>query len=506
VQASLPPAPTPPGDTPPREWCPPSRRPAVPLSLRSLLILLCALAALLPSAHPATAQTPDPRAYDRITKVPREELDRWLKEQVRASGGDLENQRYSWVVGFSTGHYGSDPVHAIAMRRLAFGLLNNTLAPGDRVTPVAWEMKVWRVGDPIILNTDPQTRAEFVDAVPYAPSQGSRGGHDTERAIYDTLIQAIPAGKSASSIVLLLTNTNQSQGPTGSRAELFGANNSQLAAEIKRQGFRSPVRHTFASAAGSRNLNIDVTALFPKQIAPLAGAPTGPRYPTFPIETWQPAADRPPSASDLPNPVQPATGTQSTTGNGGPTPNTQHPTPNTESPTAEPRGGIQWPLILGVLVLILGIVALVWYLKNRTPAPPQEEKPKVVAPKGRPLPGAIAAVLGAAPNDRRVTLKPLSTLSEWALTRAGEAAPQLSPPDQVTGKPLARVTFDDRGRMRLQAEGDGTFQGVIGIKADAGNPRLLVLAPGERLVCRLASTAAPGTATRIELSYQEKAS
>src|SRR5207253_1429192 len=80
------------------------------------------------------------------------------------------------------------------------------------------------------------------------------------------------------------------------------------------------------------------------------------------------------------------------------------------------RGGIPWPLILGVLALLILAVAVYWYLKNRTPAPPVEEKPKTpLPPRGRPLPGAVSVVLGTAPNDRRAVLKPLTTISEWLL-------------------------------------------------------------------------------------------
>jgi hypothetical protein len=57
----------------------------------------------------------------------------------------FDHQRYHFVVGFSTGHYGTDPVHAIGMRRLAFSLLNNTLATGDQVTALGWEMNAFAI-------------------------------------------------------------------------------------------------------------------------------------------------------------------------------------------------------------------------------------------------------------------------------------------------------------------------------------------------------------------------
>src|SRR5690606_34416676 len=90
---------------------------------RRLCLALAALPALAFGIQ-AHAQPPNPSDYRIVTKVPREELDRWIKEEAARSGGNFDRDRYHFIVGFSTGHFGSDPVHAIAMRRLAFSLLN----------------------------------------------------------------------------------------------------------------------------------------------------------------------------------------------------------------------------------------------------------------------------------------------------------------------------------------------------------------------------------------------
>lgn len=469
---------------------------STPCGSRARTAVLVTFTVLFAAPGAARAQTPDPQDYRLVTRVPREELDRWLKDEMRRSGGDLDAGRYHFVVGFSTGHYGSDPVHAIATRRLAFSLLNNTLAPGDRVTAEAWEMKVWRAGSPITLTTDPKTRAAFVDAVPYAPAAGSRGGHDTERALYETLQRLSPA-QAKSSLVLLLTNSNQSQGPTGSRAELFGANNRLLDQEILRLGYREPVRHSFTAQSNRGPLTIDVTALFPKKVAPLPGAPTTRRYPTFPVETWQPPADRPAPAEALPNPVQPASaGTPAETG--------KAPKGVPVAPDAPPGRGFPWPLLV-LALLLLGLVGvLVLWLRNRGPrAEAPAEKPEGPE-KGRPIPGSVKATVGSAPAATTVTLSPLTTASRWTLVREDGAPPVLSDADEPPGVKLARLAVNDKRRLTLEAEGDVLFQNVAGIKADAANPRQLVLAPGDHLVCRVTPASTAQQPVRLELTYTEK--
>lgn len=461
-----------------------SHSPTLPFArvARHLLPALC----LLAFVGPARAQTPDPRDYSIIQRVPREEVDSWLKDEIKRSGGDLDTQRYHWILGFSTGHYGSDPVHAIAMRRLAFSVLNNTLAPGDQVTPEGWEMKVWNTGDTIKLTPEAAARARFVDEVPYAPSEGSKGGHDTERALYDTL-QRVSPGDAKSTIILLLTNTNQSQGPTGSRAELFGADNRQLAEAIRSRGYRNPVRHTFSAQAKNRPISIDVTALFPQKVASLPGAAGQRRYPTFAVETWQPPADRPAAGEPLPNPAVSAGASPA------PAP---APGPGENRPGSSPL-----PLILGLLAL-LAVAAIVWWLLTRKKGEPKPEEVKPVV-KGRPLPGAIKATIGSAPNSTIVTLDKLTSASRWTLVQDG-ARPALSEEEEPTGTKLARLALDEKRRLTLDAEGDTVFQSVTGVKADAGNPRRLVLAPGDHLVCRVAAASTVRDPVRLELMYQEK--
>jgi len=447
----------------------------------------------------AQAQTVDVRDYSLVQQVPRAEVDAWLKEEIRRSRGDVERQRYHFVVGFSTGHFNTDPVHAIAMRRLAFSLLNNTLASGDRVTPVAWEMRVWNVGQTIPLADDSDSRKAFVDAVPYAPVAGSRGGHDVERALYDMLTRVVPKGEEQSTILLLLTNSNQSQSPTGSRETLFGADNKQLIQAMNRGGFRAPPsRHSFTLRTKDRALTVDVTALFPKQIESLPNAPTTPRYPTFARETWQPPADRPAAGETLPNPVA----------------KVQGPGTGPAAPPQEGKRGFPPALLILVAVLVMGAAIFLMTRKPKpAPATEQAEKPEP-RPAGRPLPGVVKGSIGA----QELELQPLTTASKWALVRSGEAVTlqdlqePAEPPAPDTehrtptpeGMVLANLSFDERGRLRVEAAGDAQFVEIQPATLKDSSNRLLSLAPGERMFCRIVS-AGSSAKVRFELHYQRSA-
>lgn len=460
-------------------------------------VALLAITGLLAVGGTAYAQTPNPRDYQAVTWVSRVDADRWLKEQIRQSGGDIDKQRYHFVVGFSTSHFGSDPVNAIAMRRMAFGLLNNTLAAGDRVTPAAWEMEVWNVGEPITLTGDTQTRAQFVNSVPYAPGEHSRGGHDVERSLYDTLQKAVPKDETASTIILLLTNSNQSQIPRGTREKLFGANNRQLRDAIRTGGFRNPVRKSFNAETAHGQTTVDVTALFPAKLTGLAGAPDTPRYPTFPVESWQPAGDRPAASEKLPNPAAPAEGEPTAK-------------PAGTAPTTAPEGqsgGFPWPLVIGAVV-VLGIIAALLAMRRKPSTAKPKEAPKPV-PKGQTLPGEIQATVGTAPRAVQLKLEKLTSARLWALIANGADLPNLveMPEDgsAPSGTMLARVGFEDR-KLRVDAVGDTLFEKPMGTNPTASGPRKLLLAPGERVLCQVKSSTQAGVGTRLELHYRERAS
>ncbi|MCS6777307.1 MAG: hypothetical protein RMJ43_03200 [Chloroherpetonaceae bacterium] len=466
-------------------------------------ISLCIL--LFLGAQTGSAQEPGQHNSGRGITVPRKEINDWLRSEIVKSGGDFESERYRFIIGFSTGHYGQDPVHAIAMRRVAFSLLNNTLAAGDQVTPVAWEMRVWDRGAPIALTEDPATRKQFVDAVPYTTQKGSRGGHDTERALYE-ILQALSPEEAKYTVVLLLTNSNQSQGPTGERVPLFGANNPLLLQALQRLRYRiPPVRHSFVLQHEKRNLVVDVTALFPQRIHAIPGTPGTRRYPTFPLESWQPEEDRPAPTEILPNPVAPAATTRASTI----TPETA---PRTGmAPAAGRRGGI--PLWVWIVLALLAIALAVLAARALAKPRPRPE-PMAVAAAGQLLPGAVEVFLG----QKSRMLHPLKTTDIWHLVRegdeivffeTGEKAEDDAPSKQESGAgpaappghAVATLQFDKKRRLCVEAMGDTQFLELKGVHIDQSNNRMLSVGIGERLFCRMD---AGGVTTRLELIYHKE--
>jgi uncharacterized membrane protein YgcG len=474
--------------------------------------------------------------YSKVYEVPRQQINDWLKGEVTRSGGDWGKDRYAFLVGFSTGHYGQDPVHAIAMRRLAFSLLNNTLTAGDRVASFAWEMQAWDKSDYTPLTTDPQTRREFVEHVPYSPQQGSKGGHDTERALFDALTTAVPPEQANSTIILLLTNSNQSMGPTGEKRALFGKNNPKLAEAVAKLGYRTPPsRQSFTLKTEGRDLNVDITALFPKSLKSLPDAPDTPRYPTFARNSWQPQEDMPAESEKLPNAAA-ATGSGSGGGggngdgsgggngggggagngsgggggaggsgangaNGSGATNTVAGAPGQDGKDGK-DSGIPWWVWL-ILVLILLAVAAFAAKAMMKPKQPQPVT-AVAAPAGKPLPGAIEVVIGA----KSLTLQPLNTAQQWTLYREGDALAVFDPqaemekPERERRNPpaLATLRFDDKRRLEVQAEPDTQFLELRGVNIADSNNRVLHVAAGERLFCRAAVAGMP-TPARLELIY-----
>lgn len=474
-------------------------RPAI-AAIFSILVLAAAMC----RCSPCQAQAPTDD-YSRVTGVPREAIDKWLKEQVGKSGGDWDHDRYRFYVGFATGHYSTDPVSAIAMRRLAFGLMNNSLAVGDRMSAVAFEMKESKIGDEITLSADPSTRVQFVNAAPYAAMAESKGGHDIERALYET-ISAVPPEERPSSIILLLNKDNASQAPKGENASLFGSDNPKLAAAIKLGGYRTPLeRKVFQMQSGSNTLTVAITAVFPGQLKSLPGQ-FGERYPTFPRETWQPMQDAPTSAEKLPNPVAPPTASQ---------PPASTSSSSSSTTTTEVHKGIRgW---VWILLLIIAIIALVVYILGKR-AGVQQPKKKSETPsatKVETVPGSLRIAIG--PDEQTIT--PLLKAGVWELTRstdgklsfsakadeqgavAAPAAEAAATRSSTGGAVIGKFSLEPDRTLRGDAEAGAQFVEIQGTAAQDCNSNSIKLAPGKRVLCRIL---APGsdTKTRLEIVYE----
>ena len=472
-------------------------------SVTYLVRLVAILAAVCGLAVNSGAQNGAPQDYSRVSAVPRAELDAWIKEQAAASGADWNNGRYTFYIGFATGHYGTDPVSAIAMRRAAFSLMNATLAAGDRLVPEAFEMNLAQPGEPITLTSDPATRARFVDEVPYTSIPESHGGHDIERALYETL-QHIPASETASSVVLLLNKDNASQAPTGANASLFGSDNPQLKQAIVKGGFRpTPVRKQFQMQSATGPVVVAVTALFPAHMASLPGS-FGARYPTFPLSTWQPLADAPASANEVPNPVSASPSTAE--------PHAPNPTPADQ--TTAHKGLPGW-LIPLVLLILVAAAAIAIFGKRAGVQAARPVGAAAAAAKARPvhtskpaLPGTVK--ISVAANE--FVFPELRADSAWALftTPAGETRLiDLTPPAEggeaaaVPGdaQVSARLSLTPEGALLAMAEIGSQFVELQGTDLARSDSQKLTIAPGKRILCRVL-TASTGAKVRFEAVYE----
>jgi hypothetical protein len=466
------------------------------------------------AAFVVRAQQPDIHKYSEITSVPRADIANWLKEQVEKSGGDWSKDRYSFYIGFSTGGYGSDPVTAIAMTRLAFGIMNNSLAAVDKITPFAWEMKNEVIGKSSLLTDDPKTRGSFVDGVPDAPFAKSNGGHDIERALFET-IKSIPPNEIGSTVILLLTNSNNSQSPTNGSDRLFGANNSQLKDALVSGHWGEPTRAQFAFDSDKGKKTVYVTALFPEKLSSLPNPPNSPRYPTFARNTWQPEGDAPPAAEKLPNEVRPPSTAQ------------VNPTPTPPVVKVVEKGGIPWWVWPLLALLVIGIILfMVLGKRSGVQRPLQPVAATVVAPKIETIPGSLRITIG--PDEQ--TLSPLIKGATWSVSRQPDgivelvdtskpagAATAAKPvtgipgkdvpdPDPVPskGSPLAKLWFADDRTLRADADSGAQFAELQGTAAEKCDSRSLLIEPGKRVLCRVLPPDA-ASKTRLEIVYDTQA-
>jgi hypothetical protein len=117
-----------------------------------------------------------------------EELQELITAAVAQSGGDVDVQHLHLVFGFSTGHFGIEPIRAQAARQTAVELVDSFLIQGDEVSTYAFEISVWahpgQERNPFTIPSDHGTeKLAVVELLPITPEAGSMGGHDTELSI-----------------------------------------------------------------------------------------------------------------------------------------------------------------------------------------------------------------------------------------------------------------------------------------------------------------------------------
>ncbi|MCS6951029.1 MAG: nucleotide exchange factor GrpE [bacterium] len=135
-----------------------------------------------------------------------------LIQELQRSGADYETRHIHLVIGFSTGHFATDPLAAKAAHEIALGLVQNLLVQGDKVSVYAWEMGIWRhpgaEHNPWVVPSDRgQDKALARMLFPTTCRENSRGGHDTERTIAEI---ASTIGAPTNEVILLLANSAHS--------------------------------------------------------------------------------------------------------------------------------------------------------------------------------------------------------------------------------------------------------------------------------------------------------
>jgi len=450
------------------------------ISLSVCSVILVAVFFCAGNTNAQTSGVANEPNYHVVTNVPRVEVDSWLKDLMRESGASVNKGKYRFIIGFSTGNFNTDPVQAIAMRRLAFSLLNNTFTLGDNVQAAAWEMDVWKCTPSITLTDDPASRQEFVNNVPYSPEAGSRGGHDIEKTLYDLLKLQINASDAPHTAIILMTNSDESQSPSGTQVRLFGANNPLLLDAIRQKGYRyPPERKSFQMNAGKRVVTVDVVALFPSKLSPIAGTAQESRYPTFALNTWQPVADTPAPKDIIPNPTI-----------------TGHPVPiHPSNSVRQHRKRNLWLPIAGLILIILVILYLFYRITK--------------IPKPIPINGYdVTYSIGL---EKEQVLWPLTTQSKWrlvkdengfAITDKEEEKPPADgkPPAKLTE--LAKLNIEKNYILKVESCDGFQFSDIHPNEPRKFNSRTLKLEQGDRVFCYVLSDTA-NINIRIEFSYKK---
>ncbi len=187
--------------------------------MRYLLLQLTLVVACTAMWAEANAQ---PARQDRLDEASltaaASNLWQTISQALSQVGGDLEHQHLHLVLAFSTGHFSKDPLAAQAAKQVAWHLVREHLIAGDRVSCFAWEMDLWdhlpqgQQYTVTLTDTSEDGKKFIQDLFPRTVQDGSRGGHDTEKAIVQI---AQRLGDARDAVIVLLTNDAQSVAPRG---------------------------------------------------------------------------------------------------------------------------------------------------------------------------------------------------------------------------------------------------------------------------------------------------
>ncbi len=464
------------------------------LSVRIHVVLLVILGIIIGPKFAADAQQQVPSGTSKSLHGQLQTIDSWIADQVTQSHGDWNLGRYSFYIGFCTSGIGDDAAPAKAMRRLAFTLMNSSLAVGDRLTPFAYEMSVYKFGQTVTLTPNVASRSTFVSAVPRTPMPNSIGGHDIERSLYE-ILDKIPLVDRANTIVLLLNKDNSSQDPDGSNVGLFSENNPKLRSAISTGNYRSDlVRAEFWVSSDSKSVPVSVTALFPAKLVSLKYGKTTSRYPTFPRDTWQPPNDVPAATEKAQIHTKPDVA---------PPPAASENSVVSRQTGINRRSALLWSVGLAVAAIVVGVFLVA--LRKRSGAQPVRPS---VAPsatrtstKLETMPGSLRVTIG---TDEH-TIAPLAKGSTWAITKGANdkallvdisnfsspTTPSASQgkvvsvvPQEAAGS-IVTLTFVKSTTLIAEAELGAMFVDLQGTAANKCDSRTLKIEPGSRILCRV---------------------
>lgn len=228
-----------------------------------------------------------------------------VEQAVSAAGGNLAEQHLNLAIGFSTGHFASNPGMAEAARAITTALVDAHLVQGDTVRAYAWEMNVWphrgsTLNPFLVPGSAPGSpgKSDVNRLWPRSTQNGSQGGHDTERAAVEMAQTLAPAD---GSVMVLLTNTaysiaSKTQKPIGDSDPEFTALLTSFKRLPAQNSSGASVALPFTELTTGRERSLDAVILVPTayQAAPLdaprgtllAGAadaaPPGPSRPLWP--------------------------------------------------------------------------------------------------------------------------------------------------------------------------------------------------------------------------------